>query len=187
MPARREYEARCDIDKSGGRRMPRPTARPRSQRFRICMHNEWVRELNERLRTHPGLVVEDKKYSVTIHYRNVRGQAHVREAIAEAIRDLPNARALGGDQSVNVLLRDGSDKGSALQRARRALGCDTAIYVGNDETDEDAFASDSPDHLVAIRVGPAKVSRARFCVKTQADIDRLLQTLLALRTRRAHG
>ena len=31
--------------------------------------HEWVRYLNERLGTRPGLVVEDKKYSVTIHYR----------------------------------------------------------------------------------------------------------------------
>jgi trehalose 6-phosphate phosphatase len=76
--------------------------------------HEWVRQLNERLGTRPGLVVEDKKYSVTIHYRHVFGKVYVREAIAEAIRELPNARAVGGDQSVNVLLRDGSPRCNEL-------------------------------------------------------------------------
>jgi len=35
--------------------------------------------------------------------------------------------------------------------------------------------------LLAIRVGHARTSAARFRLKRQADIDRLLRTLLALR------
>jgi trehalose 6-phosphate phosphatase len=145
---------------------------------------EWVRYLRVRLVTHSGLVVEDKKYSVTVHYRRVRDKARVRKAIANAVRALSNARPLGGDQAVNLILRDGPDKGVALQKARSSLGCDTAIYVGDDDSDEDAFASAAPGHLLAIRVGSAKASRARYRLKTQADIDSLLSTLLTLRERR---
>jgi trehalose 6-phosphate phosphatase len=93
-------------------------------------------------------------------------------------------RPLGGDQAVNLLLRNGPDKGVALQDARRSLGCETAIYVGDDETDEDAFASGAPGHRLGIRVGSTKASQARYRLKTQADIDSLLQTLLTLRARR---
>ena len=84
---------------------------------------------------------------------------------------------------VNLILRGGPDKGVALRRARRALGCETVIYVGNDDTDEDAFASAPHGRLLAIRVGPAKVSHARYRLKTQADINSFLQTLLTLRSR----
>lgn len=146
---------------------------------------EWVRYLRIRLAPFPGLVVEDKTYSVTIHYRHVRGKDRVRRAIAAAVRRLSDVRALGGDQAVNLLLRGGPDKGVALQQARRVLGCETAIYVGDDDTDEDAFVSAPPGQLLAIRVGTARASRARYRLKAQTDIDALLRTLLALRTRRS--
>jgi hypothetical protein len=44
--------------------------------------HEWVRRLRTRLVTHAGLVDEDKKYSVTVHYRHVRDKACARQAIA---------------------------------------------------------------------------------------------------------
>ena len=134
---------------------------------------EWVRRLRARLEAVSGIVIEDKKYSVTVHYRHVRDKVRVRRAIATVVRDLPHARALGGEQAVNLILRGGPDKGVALQWARRALSCETAIYVGDDDTDEDAFASAPPSQLLAIRVGPSHASRARYRLKTQADIRQL--------------
>lgn len=143
--------------------------------------HDWVRHLRDRLAIYPGLVVEDKKYSVTVHYRHVRDKGRVRQAIAKAVRALSNVRALGGDQAVNLILRGGPDKGVALQRARRVLACETAIYVGDDETDEDAFTSAPPGQLLAIRVGDSRASRARYRLRRQADIDTLLEMLLKLR------
>jgi trehalose 6-phosphate phosphatase len=142
---------------------------------------DWVRHLRSRVAVHHGVVLEDKKYSVTIHYRHARNKPRVRPLLARMARALPNARAIQGEQAINIILRDGPDKGIALQRARRILACDTAIYVGDDGTDEDAFTSAPRDQLLAIRVGRAVRSRARFYIKAQSDIDRLLQVLLALR------
>ena len=82
------------------------------------------------------------------------------------------------------MVRNGTDKGVALQRARRVLACDTAIYVGDDATDEDAFASAPPEQLLAIRVGASRASRARFYLHSQAEIDRFLQALLNARSGR---
>ena len=50
---------------------------------------------------------------------------------------------------------------------RGALGCDTALYVGDDETDEDVFALDEPGRLLTVRVGNAP-SRAAFYLQRQA-------------------
>ncbi|OFW07456.1 MAG: trehalose-phosphatase [Acidobacteria bacterium RIFCSPLOWO2_02_FULL_68_18] len=141
----------------------------------------WVTHLRERLSTLSGVVVEDKGYSVTIHYRRARNKDRAIAAIHDAARALPGARVLGGVEAVTLLPREGPDKGVALQRARRLLRCDTAIYVGDDDTDEDAFASAHPDRLLSIRVGPSRKSRARYHLQRQADIDRLLQSLLTLR------
>lgn len=63
------------------------------------------------------------------------------------------------------------------------LECDTAIYVGDDGTDESAFGSAPPESLLAIRVGKTGETRARFCLERQADINALLRVLLALRSR----
>jgi trehalose 6-phosphate phosphatase len=143
----------------------------------------WVRHLREVLAEYPGVVIEDKKYSATIHYRNARVKAEVRRAIARAVAALDNVRVVAGTQAVNLLPSAAGDKGIALQRARRELACDTAIYVGDDGTDEDAFRSAPPVQLLGIRVGRARRSRAHYRLRTQEDIDRLLQALLTFRAR----
>lgn len=148
---------------------------------------DWADELRARLPRHPGLVIEQKKNSVTVHYRQVRDKRSVVEAIAEAVRHLQNARPIGGAEAVNLLPYDGPHKGVALQQARRAFACDTAIYVGDDETDEDAFRSAGPDRLLSIRVGLKQPSAARYRLRTQRDVDALLQTLVDLRSTRTSG
>jgi trehalose-6-phosphatase len=61
------------------------------------------------------------------------------------------------------------------------LGCDKVIYVGDDETDEDAFAAAAPQSLLAIRIGTEGRSRARYRLKDQRHIDAFLAALLAFR------
>ncbi len=147
--------------------------------------DQWAQRLRERLEVHRGVIVEDKKYSVTVHYRHARNKALVRRSIVRTLRRLPNVRVVEGKQAINLVLRDGPDKGTALQRARRVLACETAIYVGDNGTDEDAFGSAPPNQLLGVRVGATKVSRAPYYLRSQADIDRFLETLLLLRTRRS--
>ena len=84
---------------------------------------------------------------------------------------------------LNILPAGAPHKGLALERARTRLGCDTAIYVGDDETDEDVFALDQPGQLLTVRVGPKQSSSAAYYIRTQADVDRLLRSLLAFRPR----
>jgi trehalose 6-phosphate phosphatase len=148
---------------------------------------EWARRLTEQLPTHRGLVIEEKAYSVTIHYRHVTDKRRALAAIEGAVREIPDARAIGGTQAMTILPRGGPDKGVALQQARRLFHCDKALYIGDDDTDEDAFASAQPDRLLAIRVGTKRRSAARYRLPRQADIDELLRRLLALRPTAADG
>ena len=75
----------------------------------------------------------------------------------------------------------GPHKGIALERERDRLQLDTAIYIGDDETDEDVFALDRPGRLLTVRVGPRRASQASYYVKNQAAIDDLLGALATLR------
>jgi trehalose 6-phosphate phosphatase len=141
----------------------------------------WVRRLRRELAPLAGVVIEDKTYSVTVHYRQARNKQRIKRTVAAAVRALRGARIIGGNEAVNLVPRGAPDKGEALERARRLLVCDTAIYVGDDETDEDAFGAARPERLLAIRIGNARRSRARYRLRDQRQIDQLLQALLALR------
>jgi len=141
----------------------------------------WLPRLSRALRPYAGIVVEDKGYSVTIHYRHARPRRTALAQIAKVVRSLPGARSLGGLDAISLVPDGAPTKGAALERIRRLLACDTAIYVGDDQTDEDAFASASPDRLLAIRVGGRGRSRAAYRVKSQTDIDHLLSALATLR------
>jgi trehalose 6-phosphate phosphatase len=121
---------------------------------------------------------------VTVHYRHVRDKRRVLELLAQAVHQLQDARALYSPEAINLLPSRGTHKGVALQQACRALGCDTAIYIGDDDTDEDAFASAGPERLLSVRVGTKHPSRAQYRLRRQADVDSLLTALLEMRTGR---
>jgi trehalose 6-phosphate phosphatase len=141
----------------------------------------WAAALERRLAGQPGIDIEDKTFSLTIHYRRARSVPRAKAAIARAIRGLRGVRVIGGKRAISLIPSGAPHKGAALERVRRLLVCDTAVYVGDDDTDEDAFAAAGPQRLLAIRIGRRSTSIARYCLSTQQEIDALLQALLDLR------
>lgn len=146
--------------------------------------HEWVDHLARRLPSYPGLIIEDKTYSVAIHYRSVRQKRLVVQAINDAVLGLRGSRTVGGKQAVNLVPRDAPHKGMALERIRRLLACDRAVYVGDDDTDEDAFRVAPPERLLSIRIGATRTSSAHYYLKAQYEIDSLLRALVRLRPSR---
>jgi trehalose 6-phosphate phosphatase len=141
----------------------------------------WQPLLRERLSSFRGVQIEDKGYSVAVHYRQSREKRRARAAILESAAKLGDVRVIGGKQVVNILPRHAPHKGLALERERERIGCDTAIYVGDDETDEDVFTLDQPGRLLTIRVGCKRASMADYCIRGQREIDSLIQALLTIR------
>jgi trehalose 6-phosphate phosphatase len=141
----------------------------------------WTPLLVRRLAGFRGVRVEDKAYSVAVHYRACRRKREAREAILAGAADLGPVRVIGGKQVVNILPHDAPHKGMALERERDRLGRDTAIYVGDDQTDEDVFALDQPGRLLTVRVGRDPRSRASYYLRRQAAVDDLLALLVSMR------
>jgi trehalose 6-phosphate phosphatase len=142
---------------------------------------EWAVHMRELLPSRKGLVIEEKRNTITVHYRQAHDRRRLAAAIASAARRLPDARAIGGIEAISLVPANGPDKGVALQEARRSFGCDAAIYVGDDDSDEDAFRSAGPGRLLSIRVGACRGSAARYRLDGQQEIDALLTALLELR------
>jgi trehalose 6-phosphate phosphatase len=128
-----------------------------------------------------GVTVEDKVYSLALHYRLARDRAAALAAIESVLAGLdPRLRTFGGKCVVNIVAASAPDKADAMfelvGRARRG----SALFVGDDVNDEVVFER-APPHWVTVRVGlDERGSAARYFVDGPASLAPLLQRLLAL-------
>jgi len=143
----------------------------------------WLTVLVEELRDQAGIVLEDKGLSLSIHYRHARDKPGARAAIRKAVARLDSVRVIGGKMVVNLVPSTAPNKGQALERVIRSVGCEAAVYVGDDATDEDVFALQSIDPLLTVRVGRKTDSRAAYFLKDQTEIDTFLQELIDRRAK----
>jgi trehalose 6-phosphate phosphatase len=95
-------------------------------------------------------------------------------------RKLEKSCVVGGKEVVNLVVCGAPDKGMALATERDRLQCTWVLYSGDDDNDEEAFALDG--NTVAVRVGRKRQSHARYYLRSQAEIDKLLELLVALRS-----
>lgn len=130
----------------------------------------------------PGLQLEDKGFSLSVHYRRVKHPVAARRSILKVLEQLRRPlRAMGGKMVINVLPEGAHDKGDALLELCKQTHSDLALYVGDDVTDEDVFSMRQRKRVVGVRIGRSARSAAEYYVKTQDDIDALLRRLIELR------
>jgi trehalose 6-phosphate phosphatase len=142
---------------------------------------EWRRVMEAGVAGMDGVWVEDKGASLAVHYRQYAAKAEARKRIANVAAGLEGARVYGGKEVVNIVGEDAPHKGTALAAERERLGCEWVLFVGDDDNDEDAFGLGG--NTVPVRVGERVRSKARYYVKDQTEVDRLLERLAALRER----
>ncbi|MEO0962499.1 MAG: trehalose-phosphatase [Pseudomonadota bacterium] len=128
-----------------------------------------------------GAFLEDKIYSLAIHYREVAPERHddIAAAVeAEAARH-PTLKKAGG-KMIHELRPDIEwNKGTAILHVMEAMGLthnDTAaFYIGDDETDEDALRA-VRETGIGIRVGePDGSTHAHFTLATPDDVRKFLK------------
>jgi trehalose 6-phosphate phosphatase len=158
---------------------------PDAARIRRAVRN-WARQLGAALPGLPGLWIEDKGLSLTVHYRQCKPRAQARNAVLERARMISGARLVEGKASLGVAHAAAPHKGDALVTFLSRLGAQRAVFVGDDQTDEDVFdLPDSGGWLLTVRVGKRRGSRAQFYLKRQQEIDDLLRLLVAAASRPA--
>lgn len=138
----------------------------------------WREALVARVGQLAGVRIEDKRYSLAIHYRRSAEPSVAAELIGEAAEGLAGARVVEGKKSFELLPAEAPDKGMALLAACYRLAHQRAIYVGDDDTDEAAFAVGRPAQVLGIRVGRKDGSLAQSYIRGQAEIERLLALLI---------
>ena len=133
---------------------------------------------------HAGIDLEDKLYSLAIHYRLAPDACRARTTVTRALAQLqPAPQLIPGKKVVNVLPPGAPHKGAALLQLLRHERAKQALFIGDDDTDEAVFALDDP-RIVTVRVGRKRSSRAHYYLRGQTEIDAVLRYLVACIIRR---
>ena len=129
-----------------------------------------------------GTLVEEKPTSTALHVRNADPEA--RPAVLDAVRSGPSTwdgvRTVEGKQVIELLISP-TDKGGAVEALRERFRPDRVVVLGDDVTDEDAFAALGPDDL-GIKIG-AGATVARTVVDSQDEVAMVFRELARARRR----
>lgn len=126
--------------------------------------------------------VEDKAFAVTLHFRQVADEdiPALEAAFASVADAFPQLRATGGKKVLELRPNVEWDKGVAVHMLLERIDRREPhfpLFIGDDETDEDAFRA-LQENGVGIRVGEAGVaSEAEYSL---ADVDEVTAFLGAL-------
>lgn len=126
-----------------------------------------------------GVEVEDKGFSIALHYRCARDQTHARALITSLLRRPgEHTRIFGGKRVVNVMAADAPDKADAVERLVSRAGTGAAVYMGDDVNDEVVFER-APAHWLTVRVGRDDPhSKAGFFLDSSAEVGIVLHKML---------
>jgi trehalose-phosphatase len=140
----------------------------------------WLRELVGGI---PGVLLERKRFSLAVHHRNVADPDAVLgiERAVAAVHARTRLRCRVGKRVLELVPDVEWDKGRALRWMLDVMGMDPRstfpIHVGDDETDEDAFAALAGTGA-GIRVGsPVAASLADWHVRNPDEVGELLEWL----------
>jgi trehalose 6-phosphate phosphatase len=146
---------------------------------RTC--REWARDLTTRFGEtleDLGIEVENKRYSLTLHFRGAAEPSRARLALLLLLQQLtPAPHTVAGKASVNVLPTSETGKGQAALALMAHLRQAGLFFVGDDETDETVFRL-TEGLTLGVRVGRQPESRARFYLKHQSEIEEVLRFLV---------
>jgi trehalose 6-phosphate phosphatase len=129
----------------------------------------------------PGIVLEDKRLTLSLHYRQAPVHEAARARLAAALGALhPAPEVVTGKCVLNLMPAGSTDKFGALRTLARSHGAgDAVFFIGDDDNDEVVFRQ-APPGWVTVKVGIDGSSAARFRLHGQDAMPDLLDMLLDL-------
>jgi trehalose 6-phosphate phosphatase len=138
----------------------------------------------------PGVIVEDKRWTTSVHFRLADPTTvPALRALVERVAAQHNVRVTEGKRVLEIRPHAGVHKGTAVRRLLREVLAEphrsSALYVGDDTTDEDAFSalrSEMPDAVtVRVTYHEAAGTSAEFELRDPGEVLRFLEWLEQLR------
>lgn len=119
----------------------------------------------------PGVLLEKKKYSFSLHY-----QSDI-SSLLPLLKELPDATLVEGKSVINVVPRIGMNKGQAMDFIMKKGDFPFGFFIGDDVTDENVFIYKN-SRLFTVKVGKSIDSHAKYYIKNQLEIRDLLEALI---------
>ena len=130
-------------------------------------------QLEEFAAKHPGVFVEDKKYTLGLHYRLAPSlRDDCRDVLSAALKDTPQGWQVVEGKFVFEIRPCEYDKGTAVEAfmGEAPFRGRTPVFCGDDVTDEDGFEVVNARGGVSIRVGEGSATRAAVQVDTVGEL-----------------
>ncbi|KAA8533855.1 hypothetical protein F0562_031372 [Nyssa sinensis] len=153
----------------------------------LPMIEEVFRSLVEITKEIEGAKVENNKFCVSVHYRNVdeKSWTTIGQCVHEILKNYPRLRLTHGRKVLEVRPVLSWDKGKAVEFLLETLGlsnCDDVlpIYVGDDRTDEDAFKvlrGGNRGYGILVSSAP-KESNAFYSLRDPSEVMEFLKSLV---------
>ena len=129
---------------------------------------------------HPAIWIEDKQYSLAVHYRGAPDAVRriaIDRVYRAAERWRGQLRVAPGECIREILPRGLADKGAAVRRELAGLNKPAfAVYIGDGHSDEAAFAALGSRGL-GIHVGGPSHTRAQYRVANPEQVHHFLEKL----------
>lgn len=121
----------------------------------VVARDALVAELRVLIEPYPGAHLEIKPVSASVHTRRMpdrEAAQRLSDATVTGPGSVPGRYLKAGKEVIEIAVVQ-ADKGVALRRLAEDVGAAAVVYLGDDVTDEDAFAVLGPADL-GVKVGP---------------------------------
>ncbi len=140
--------------------------------------------LNNALSSFPETLVEDKKLTLSVHFRNERNNhiQFVKKIVAATIQPFQeNINKTAGKKVIEIRPNINWNKGKAVLKVLALLqhrkNKNSIICIGDDKTDEDAFRA-LRNKAITVHVGSKRNTKAYYYLQNTKQVKTFLETIL---------
>ena len=168
-----------DIEGPGGFSMIQPKAKES-----IPVVSRLIETLKKELKDVEGALVEEKKFSVAVHYRLVKEKywEDIKKVVEKVVKNEDMVRLMSGKMVYEILPNMEWDKGKAIRWIMDAMKISwsdsSIVYIGDDVTDEFAFRAIRTRGTGILVADQPKESAADFRVETPDDVKKIFSEIL---------
>ena len=152
---------------------------------------EAAENLQRELKEVKGCIVESKKFAIAVHFRNVAEEEveRVKDAVIKELHRHQNLKKGTGKMILELKPDIDWHKGRAVNWLFEALNMNKdsgiPLFIGDDITDEDAFASITKEGIGILVGTHGEKTAATYSLKDTDDVGRFLEKFF--QTMKGHG
>jgi trehalose 6-phosphate phosphatase len=137
------------------------------------------RELRNTIGGIEGVFIENKGFSLSVHYRAAEAiyLPRLEQSVRRAVKGNSALRVSYGKKIIEIRPRLRWNKGTAGRWLIKSLGEGLSVYAGDDYTDEDAFYDLKRGVTILVSKTPVH-SHAKYYVRSVHELTRFLSILL---------